>query len=75
MNEITMLLAADKFIRLALEEAGIPMVSAEVTMILQTYVEITEKKDIKNIQKTLSITKKSLPLYFEKLYSKKLTND
>ena len=42
-------------IRLALEEAGIPMVSAEVTMIPQAYVELTDEKDIKNIQKTLDL--------------------
>ena len=42
-------------IRLSLEEAGIPMVSAEVTMIPQTYVELTDEKDIKNIQKTLDL--------------------
>ena len=42
-------------IRLALEDAGIPMVSAEVTMIPQTYVELTDEKDIKNIQKTLDL--------------------
>ena len=42
-------------IRLALEEAGIPMVSAEVTMIPQNYVELTDEKDIKNIQKTLDL--------------------
>ena len=42
-------------VRLALEEAGIPMVNAEVTMIPQTYVELTDEKDIKNIQKTLDL--------------------
>ena len=42
-------------IRLALEVAGIPMVNAEVTMIPQTYVELTDEKDIKNIQKTLDL--------------------
>ena len=42
-------------IRLAMEEAGIPMVSAEVTMIPQTYVELTDEKDLKNIQKTLDL--------------------
>ena len=42
-------------IRLALEEANIPMVSAEVTMIPQTYVELSDEKDIKNIQKTLDL--------------------
>ena len=38
-------------VRLAMEEAGIPMASAEVTMIPQTYVELTDAKDIANIQK------------------------
>ena len=42
-------------VRLALEEAGIPMVSAEVTMIPQTYVVLTNEEDIKNIQKTLDL--------------------
>jgi transcriptional/translational regulatory protein YebC/TACO1 len=42
-------------IRLALEEMGIPMVNAEVTMIPQTYVELTDEKDLKNIQKTLDL--------------------
>ena len=42
-------------VRLAMEEAGIPMVSAEVTMIPQTYVELTDAKDIANIQKTLDM--------------------
>ena len=39
----------------AMEEAGIPMASAEVTMIPQTYVELTDAKDIANIQKTLDM--------------------
>ena len=39
----------------ALEEAGIHMASAEVTMIPQTYVELTDPKDIQNIQKTLDL--------------------
>ena len=42
-------------IRLALEKMGIPMVNAEVTMIPQTYVELTDEKDLKNIQKTLDL--------------------
>ena len=42
-------------VREALEAAGIPMVSAEVTMIPQTYVALTDEKDIKNIQKTLDL--------------------
>ena len=42
-------------VRLALEEAGIPMASAEVTMIPQTWVELTDETDIKNLQKTLDL--------------------
>ena len=42
-------------VRLALEEAGIPMASAEVTMIPQTWVELKDETDIKNIQKTLDL--------------------
>ena len=41
--------------RIALEEAGLPMASAEVTMIPQTYVELTDEKDIASIQKTLDM--------------------
>ena len=42
-------------VRQTLEEAGIPMAAAEVTMIPQTYVELTDEKDIANIQKTLDM--------------------
>ncbi len=42
-------------VRQALEDAGIPMVEAEVTMIPQTYVELTDEQDIKNIQRTLDM--------------------
>ena len=42
-------------VRQALEEAGIPMVNAEVTMIPQTYVTLTSADDIKNITKTLDM--------------------
>lgn len=42
-------------VRLALEEAGIPMASAEVTMIPQTWVELTDETDLKNLQKTLDL--------------------
>ena len=42
-------------VRLALEEAGIPMASAEVTMIPQTWVQLTDETDLKNIQKTLDL--------------------
>ena len=42
-------------VRQALEEAGIPMVNAEVTMLPQTYVTLTNADDIKNINKTLDL--------------------
>ena len=49
--------APDDFsaVRQALEDAGIPMAAAEVTMIPQTYVELTSEEDIKNITKTLDM--------------------
>ena len=46
---------AFSLVREALESAKIPMVSAEVTMIPQTFVELTDEKDIKSIQKTLDL--------------------
>ena len=51
------LTAPDAFddVKKALEEAGIPMVSAEVTMIPQNYVELTDETAIKNLQKTLDL--------------------
>lgn len=42
-------------VRQTLEDAGIPMAAAEVTMIPQTYVELTDDKDIASIQKTLDM--------------------
>ena len=42
-------------VRLALEEAGIAMAQAEVTMIPQTWVELTDEKDIQNIRRTLDL--------------------
>ena len=42
-------------VREALENAKIPMASAEVTMIPQTFVELTDEKEIKSIQKTLDL--------------------
>ena len=42
-------------VREKLEEAGITMVSAEVTMIPQTWVELTDETAIKNLQKTLDL--------------------
>lgn len=42
-------------VRKALEEKGIPMASAEVTMIPQTYVTLTDETALKNLQKTLDL--------------------
>lgn len=42
-------------VRLALEEADIPMASAEITMIPQTWVKLENEEDVKNIQKTLDL--------------------
>lgn len=42
-------------VRKALEAAGISMVSAEVTMLPQTYVELTDETALKNLQKTLDL--------------------
>ena len=42
-------------VRQKLEEAGIAMASAEVTMIPQTWVELTDETAIKNLQKTLDL--------------------
>lgn len=42
-------------VRLKLEEEGVTMADAEVTMLPQTYVELTSEEDIKNIQKTLDL--------------------
>ncbi len=49
--------APDDFgkVREALEGAGIAMASAEVTMIPQTWVELTDETAIKNLQKTLDL--------------------
>ena len=41
--------------REALEKEGIPMMEAEVAMIPQTYVELTDEQDIKNLQRTLDL--------------------
>ncbi|MDD3402187.1 MAG: YebC/PmpR family DNA-binding transcriptional regulator [Hespellia sp.] len=56
-DSFEILTAPDDFsdVRLKLEEAGIPMVSAEVTMIPQTWVELDDEKDIANIQKTFDL--------------------
>ena len=52
-----MLTDPDSFetVREALEKAGIPMISAEVTMIPQNYVSLTDETAIKNLQRTLDL--------------------
>lgn len=49
--------APDDFsqVREALEKAGIPMVQAEVTMIPQNWVTLTDEQDIKNMNKILDL--------------------
>lgn len=49
--------APDDFsaVREALEAENIPMANAEVTMIPQTYVSLTDEKDITNIQRILDL--------------------
>lgn len=42
-------------VRQKLEEEGIAMVSAEVTMIPQNYVELTDENAVKSLQKTLDL--------------------
>ena len=56
-DSYTVLTAPDDFssVRLKLEEEGIPMADAEVTMIPQTYVTLTKESDINAIQKTLDM--------------------
>ncbi len=42
-------------VRQALEDAGIPMAEAEVTMVPQNYVELTDPQDIANITRLLDM--------------------
>ena len=42
-------------VREALEAAGIPMVEADVTMIPQTWVELTDEESIKKMNRTLDL--------------------
>jgi len=42
-------------VRLSLEEANIPMADAEVTMIPQNWVDLTDAEGIKNLNKTLAL--------------------
>ena len=49
--------APDDFsaVRQAIEDAGIPILEADVTMIPQTWVELTDENDIKMINRTLDL--------------------
>ena len=42
-------------VREELEKQGIPMASAEVTMIPQTYVELTDEQDLKMMNRILDL--------------------
>ena len=42
-------------VKKALEDANVSMINAEVTMIPQNYVELTDETAIKNLQKTLTL--------------------
>ena len=42
-------------VREALEKEGVPMASAEVTMIPQNYVALTDETMLKNLQRTLDL--------------------
>ena len=52
-----MLTAPDDFsaVREALEKEGIPMAEADITMIPQNYVELTDEAAIKSLQRTLDL--------------------
>ena len=42
-------------VRASLEKSGVPMLSAEVTMIPQNYVSLTDEEGVKNLRKTLDL--------------------
>ena len=42
-------------VRESLEKADIPMAQAEVTMLPQTWVELSDEQDIKNMQRILDL--------------------
>ena len=56
-DSYTVLTDPDEFstVREALEAAGIPMMDAEVSMIPQTYVDLSNEDDIKNMNKILEM--------------------
>lgn len=56
-EDYEILTAPDAFsqVRETLEKENIPMANAEVTMLPQTYVELSDEKDLTNIQRILDI--------------------
>ena len=56
-DSFEILTAPDDFsvVRESLEKEGVPMASAEVTMIPQTWVDLTDETDIKNLNRTLDL--------------------
>ena len=56
-DSFEVLTAPDDFsaVREALEKEGIPMAEADVAMIPQTYVELSDEQDVKNLQRTLDL--------------------
>ncbi len=56
-DSYTVITDPDSFseVRQALEDGGIPMMSAELTMIPQNYVELTDEQDINNINRILDL--------------------
>lgn len=56
-DSFTVLTSPEAFsqVREALEQAGVPMADAEVTMIPQTYVDLTDEEAVKNLNKILDM--------------------
>ncbi|MCJ7848329.1 MAG: YebC/PmpR family DNA-binding transcriptional regulator [Blautia sp.] len=56
-DSFEVLTAPDDFsaVRETLEKEGIPMAEADVAMIPQTYVELSDEQDVKNLQRTLDL--------------------
>ena len=56
-EDYEILTAPDAFsqVRETLEKENIPMANAEVTMLPQTYVELSDEKDLTNIQRILDL--------------------
>ena len=56
-DSFEVLTAPDDFsaVREALEKEGIPMAEADVAMSPQTYVELSDEQDVKNLQRTLDL--------------------